>query len=94
MGSVDVASVDIDEEMLKGHLMSPDFFDAENYPQMKFTSTALDVADDGTVRLSGELEIHGETREVQATGRFGTARRRPRRLRARRLLARDRGRPA
>jgi polyisoprenoid-binding protein YceI len=70
-GSVDVASVDISEEMLKGHLMSPDFFDAENHPQLKFTSTSLDVADDGSVRLSGDLEIKGETRSVAATGRFG-----------------------
>lgn len=72
VGSVDVASVDISEDMLKGHLMSPDFFDAENHPRMKFTSTSLDIADDGSARLSGELEIKGETRSVQATGRFGT----------------------
>jgi polyisoprenoid-binding protein YceI len=71
-GTVDVASVDISEEMLKGHLMSPDFFDAEKHPQLKFSSTSLDVADDGSVRLSGELEIKGETRTVAATGRFGT----------------------
>jgi polyisoprenoid-binding protein YceI len=71
VGSVDVDSVDISEEMLKGHLMSPDFFDAENHPQLKFSSTSLDVADDGSVRLSGELEIKGETRAVQASGRFG-----------------------
>lgn len=71
-GSVDVASVDISEDMLKGHLMSPDFFDAENHPRVKFSSTSLDVADDGSVRLGGELEIKGETRAVEATGRFGT----------------------
>ncbi|MDX6625565.1 MAG: hypothetical protein QOE56_554 [Solirubrobacterales bacterium] len=69
-GSVEVASIDIDEEMLKGHLLSPDFFDAEKYPRLKFNSTELSVEDDGTVRLSGQLELHGETREVQATGRF------------------------
>jgi polyisoprenoid-binding protein YceI len=71
-GTVDVASIDISEEMLKGHLMSPDFFDAENHPQMKFTTTSLDIADDGAARLSGELEIKGQTRTVQASGRFGT----------------------
>lgn len=69
-GSVEVGSIDIDEEMLKGHLLSPDFFDAEKYPQLGFRSTELSVEEDGTVRLSGELEMHGETREVQATGRF------------------------
>ena len=32
-GTVDVASIDIDEEQLKGHLLSPEFFDAERYPR-------------------------------------------------------------
>lgn len=71
VGTVDVESIDIDEAQLKGHLMSPDFFDVERHPQLKFTSTRLDVADDGSVRLAGELEIKGSVREVEATGRFG-----------------------
>lgn len=70
-GTVDVASVDISEEMFKGHLLSPDFFDAEKHPRLKFSSTGLDVADDGSVRLSGELEIRGQAHAVAATGRFG-----------------------
>jgi polyisoprenoid-binding protein YceI len=70
-GTVDVASVDIDEEMLKGHLLSPDFFDAERYPQLKFRSTAFEVAEDGALTLRGELEIHGQTHEVEADGKFG-----------------------
>ena len=70
-GSVDVQSIDIDEAQLKGHLMSPEFFDAERFPKLTFSSTRFDVADDGTVRLTGELTIKGNTREVEATGRFG-----------------------
>jgi polyisoprenoid-binding protein YceI len=70
-GTVDVTSVEIDEEQLKGHLLSPDFFDAERYPQLRFTSTELSVGDDGSARLVGELEIRGEKREVEASGRFG-----------------------
>jgi polyisoprenoid-binding protein YceI len=70
-GSVDVQSIDIDEAQLKGHLMSPEFFDTERFPQLTFSSTRFDVADDGSVRLAGDLTIHGETREVEATGRFG-----------------------
>ena len=70
-GSVDVASIDIDEAQLKGHLLSPDFFDAERFPKISFTSTRFDIADDGSVRLSGELEVKGSKREVEATGRFG-----------------------
>jgi polyisoprenoid-binding protein YceI len=70
-GSVEVASVEIDEAQLKGHLLSPDFFDAERYPQLRFTSTELSVGEDGSARLLGELEIHGEAREVEANGKFG-----------------------
>ena len=71
VGSVDVSSIDIDEAQLKGHLMSPDFFDAERFPKLTFSSDRFDVADDGTVRLAGRLEIKGNVREVEATGRFG-----------------------
>ena len=71
VGSVDVSSIDIDEAQLKGHLMSPDFFDAERFPKLTFSSDRFDVADDGTVRLAGQLEIKGNVREVEATGRFG-----------------------
>ena len=70
-GSVDVASVKVDDEQLKGHLLSPDFFDASRYPQLRFRSSELDVAGDGTATLRGALEIRGETREVEASGKFG-----------------------
>lgn len=70
-GTVDVASIEIDEEQLKGHLLSPDFFDAGRYPQLRFRSSELSVADDGSVTLRGELEIRGERREVEASGKFG-----------------------
>lgn len=69
-GTVEVASVEIDEEMLKGHLLSPEFFDVQRFPQLRFASTELGVGEDGTLRVLGELEIHGEKREVEASGRF------------------------
>ena len=70
-GTVDVASIEIDEEQLKGHLLSPEFFDASRYPQLRFRSSELDVAEDGSVTLQGELEIRGETRAVEASGKLG-----------------------
>ncbi|MET0304601.1 MAG: YceI family protein [Solirubrobacterales bacterium] len=69
-GSVDVTSIQIDEPQLKGHLLSPEFFDAERYPQLRFESSALEVAEDGSATIRGELGIRGETREVEASGRF------------------------
>lgn len=69
-GTVEVESIAIDEEMLKGHLLSPEFFDTQRFPQLRFTSTELSVGEDGALRLLGELEIRGEKREVEASGRF------------------------
>src|SRR5690349_16627775 len=52
-GTVDVASIQIEEPQLKGHLLSPEFFDAERHPQLRFTSNELDVAGDGTATIRG-----------------------------------------
>jgi polyisoprenoid-binding protein YceI len=69
-GSVEVESIAIDDEMLKGHLLSPEFFDTQRFPQLRFTSTELSVGEDGSARVAGDLEIRGETRGVEASGRF------------------------
>lgn len=69
-GAVKAEEIEIGEPQLKGHLLSPDFFDAKNSPRVRFTSTELRIADDGEVQLKGELEIRAETREVEARGRL------------------------
>jgi polyisoprenoid-binding protein YceI len=69
-GTVGVASIEIDEPQLKGHLLSPEFLDAERHPQLRFASSALEVAEDGSAVIHGELEIRGEKREVEADGRL------------------------
>lgn len=70
-GTVDVTSIEIEDAQLRGHLLSPDFFDAGRYPQLRFTSSELSVAEDGAARLRGELEIRGERRDVEASGKVG-----------------------
>jgi polyisoprenoid-binding protein YceI len=69
-GTVEVGSIQIEEEMLKGHLLSPEFFDAERLPQLRFESSAFEVGDDGSLEVRGELEIRGEKHQVEAHGRF------------------------
>ena len=66
-GSAKVASVDVKDENLAAHLQSPEFFDVERYPQLRFTSTDVDGGDALTVR--GEITIKGTTRPVELTGR-------------------------
>jgi polyisoprenoid-binding protein YceI len=69
-GTVEVSSIDVADEGLKEHLLAPDFFEAAKHPHLRFTSTELSAAHDGSVRLSGDLEMRGSFRPVQATGRF------------------------
>src|SRR3954468_5591994 len=66
-GSAKVASVDVKDENLAGHLQSPDFFDAERYPVIRFT--AKNVSLDGeTVKVEGDLMIKGVTHAADVTG--------------------------
>ncbi len=66
-GSVKVASVNVKESNLIGHLQSPDFFDAEQYPEISFTSEVLDI-DGDTLTLDGQLTMKGVTKPAHATG--------------------------
>jgi len=66
-GAVRVPSVDVRDETLKGHLLAPDFFDAERTPELRFTSTDIRT-EDGELVVDGELEIKGTNRPVQARG--------------------------
>jgi len=72
-GSARVASVDVKDEQLSGHLQSPDFFDAERHPEIAFRADTLSVADDGAVTGSGELTIKGVTKPVELQGRLASA---------------------
>jgi polyisoprenoid-binding protein YceI len=69
-GSVDVGSIEIAEEQLKGHLLSPEFFDAGSFPRLRFESSEVRVGEDGTTSVRGTLEIGGQSREVEASGRY------------------------
>lgn len=69
VGRVKVASLQIKDEKLKGHLFSPDFFDAERYPEIVFESTSLTVTD-GALTSEGSLTIKETTVPVTATGRI------------------------
>src|SRR5687768_12957154 len=63
-GVIQVASVDTKESQRDDHLRSPDFFDAERFPELTFTSTAIEALDEETFRITGDLTLHGVTREI------------------------------
>ncbi len=67
VGSAKVASVDVKDENLAGHLQSPDFFDAERFPEISFTAKEISL-DGETVKVDGDLTIKGVTHAADVTG--------------------------
>jgi polyisoprenoid-binding protein YceI len=64
IGTVDVSTIHTGEEQRDAHLRSPDFFDAESYPQITFESTSVEALDDEEFRITGNLTMHGITKEI------------------------------
>ena len=72
--SIQVNSINTDDEKRDGHLKSPDFFDAEKYPTITFKSTSFKKADEKTYKLVGQLTMHGVTKPVTFDVKYnGTA---------------------
>jgi polyisoprenoid-binding protein YceI len=62
--TVDVTSVDTRVERRDNDLKSPNFFDVAKYPTMTFESTKVWKSGDGMLKMSGNLTLHGVTKEV------------------------------
>src|ERR1700722_19963516 len=69
VGKVKVASLQIKDENLKGHLFSPDFFDAERYPEVIYESSSLTV-NDGVLTSEGTLTVKHKTPSAAGKGRI------------------------
>jgi polyisoprenoid-binding protein YceI len=67
-GTAKVASVDVRDENLSAHLQSPDFFDVERHPELRFTAGDIRLDGDDQVSVNGELTIRGVTQPVTVTG--------------------------
>ncbi|MCK5665808.1 MAG: YceI family protein [Thiotrichaceae bacterium] len=61
--TVQIASVETDNEKRNGHLQSEDFFYAKKYPEMKFRSSSFTKNDDGYI-LNGNLTIRDISKEI------------------------------
>jgi polyisoprenoid-binding protein YceI len=64
-GRAYVASIDTGSADRDTHLLAPDFFDAEHFPEITFESTAIEHMVLGTYRVTGDLAIKGITREIE-----------------------------
>jgi polyisoprenoid-binding protein YceI len=64
-GTVSVDSIVTRDTDRDAHLKSPDFFDAAQYPEITFRSTAITPAGEGALSIEGDLTIHGVTKPVR-----------------------------
>ncbi len=62
--TIKAASIDTGNPDRDGHLRTNDFFDRDNYPEIRFVSTAVEPVDGTTYRVTGDLTIKDVTRPV------------------------------
>ena len=68
-GTVDATTITTFDETRDGHLQSPDFFDTERHPELRFESTSV-RSDGDAVVVDGNLTVKGITKPVELTGRY------------------------
>ncbi len=61
---IDATTVDTREPQRNAHLKSPDFFDVAKYPTMTFKSKKVEQVAPGRLKITGDLTIHGVTKEA------------------------------
>jgi polyisoprenoid-binding protein YceI len=66
-GSAEVASVQAKDPNLEAHLQSPEFFDAERFPQLSFEAREVNRSG-AELTIAGELTLKGHTEPVEIAG--------------------------
>jgi polyisoprenoid-binding protein YceI len=72
VGEARADSVHVLDENLNAHLLSPEFFDAERAPLLRFASTDVERTGD-RLRVTGDLTLRGATVPVELTGTVAQA---------------------
>jgi polyisoprenoid-binding protein YceI len=62
--TIQAGSLDTRNDKRDGHLKSPDFFDVEKFPTITFKSKKVEPGAAGHVKVTGDLTLHGVTKEV------------------------------
>jgi polyisoprenoid-binding protein YceI len=62
--TIDAASVDTRVEMRDKDLRGPNYLDVEKYPTITFMSKKVEAAGAGKLKITGDLTIHGVSKEV------------------------------
>jgi polyisoprenoid-binding protein YceI len=69
--TIEAASLDTGVPDRDAHLRSPDFFDVEKFPELRFRSKRIEKIEDARYRLVGDLTIRDVTREVSLDFEYG-----------------------
>ena len=62
--TIEATSVDTRVEMRDNDLRSPNFLDVQKYPTITFQSKKVEAAGAGKLKVTGDLTVHGVTKEV------------------------------
>jgi len=62
--TIKAASISTGNEDRDGHVKNEDFFNVEEYPELSFTTTNVNVDEDGNGTVTGDLTIKGTTKSV------------------------------
>jgi polyisoprenoid-binding protein YceI len=65
-GTAKVASIQVKDPNLEAHLQTPDFFDAERYPELAFVSRSIERSGN-ELAIKGDITIKGHTEPVELT---------------------------
>lgn len=69
--SADADSVSTGNTDRDKHLVSGDFFDAEQFPKLTFESTAFEKESESDFKLTGDFSLHGVTKPLTLNVEFG-----------------------
>ncbi|MGI9542469.1 MAG: YceI family protein [Cyclobacteriaceae bacterium] len=69
--TIEVNSIDTENEKRDGHLKSDDFFSAEKFPNITFVGKALEKVDGKKYKLTGDLTIRDVTKTVELDVKYG-----------------------
>lgn len=67
---INVDSVWTQFEKLTAHLKNADFFETNKFPAARFASTKIETGADGQCKITGNLTLHGQTKEVSFPAKY------------------------
>lgn len=62
---IDPKTIDTDNARRDSHLRSPDFFDVEQFPDIRFVSTSVRKTNTDAYLLTGDFTMHGVTKRIE-----------------------------